>query len=99
MKDFDYIKMHGTTIKTRVRFVYACGVNISCIFLIFGNGIFNLLGGLNCVFSVMCAANVSEVSKIHIHIHMLFVAGKVAVELHTDWKESQNFVPVSVSFM
>jgi hypothetical protein len=37
--------------------------------------------------------------KIHIHIHMLFVAGKVAVELHAEWKESQSFVPVGVSFI
>jgi len=30
---------------------------------------------------------------------MLFVAGKVAVELYTEWKESQSFVPVGVSFI
>jgi hypothetical protein len=45
----------------------------------------------------MCKANVSKVSAIH--IHMLFAAGKVAVELHTEWKESQTFAPVDMDFM
>ena len=78
--------------------MYTYGVNVSCIFLAFGDGTFNLFE-LNCDFSVMCATNVSKVSNIHIHIQMLFVTGKVAVELHTEWKESQSFVPVGMSFI
>jgi hypothetical protein len=46
----------------------------------------------------MCAANVSKVSNIHINIRM-FVAGNVAVELPTELKKSQSFVPVGVSFI
>jgi len=45
-------------------------VNVSCIFLAFGDGTFNPLG-LNCDFSVMCAANVSSVEHSYSYSYVV----------------------------
>jgi len=55
--------------------MYSYGVNVSCIFLAFGDGTFNLLG-LNCDFSVQCAANVNVSSVEHSYSYSYVVCSR-----------------------
>ena len=50
-------------------------MNVSCIFLAFGDGTFNVLG-LNCDSSVMCTANVSNVEHSYSYSYSYVVCSR-----------------------